>query len=268
MCASSWDHHHRRLLCERREVSADRSGPTEEARMSWLNTFLKRESPLAEPSTQPQNVEPEGTVELRQGTAEFDEFIARAELDKGENLAHGAHHLAKLLHFDPGNREWMTLFDQYFDKTNGELETLIPRGDELYAQTEAMRALIWQRKGRRADAVALMAQVTPVTHPNYLHEWVLAWVEPDGAIESLPQDIAQHLLLLALTNMPEMREATVAEVRKAQRWAAVTERVLQRAAADGVTVMLRGGILRKAGRFDDALAIVKPAFDAEPDWKK
>jgi tetratricopeptide (TPR) repeat protein len=207
-------------------------------------------------------------VELREGSAELDEFAARAELDKGQNLAHGARHLANLLNFDPGNREWMALFDQYFDKTNGDLETLIPRGETLYAATEAMRALIWQRHGRLADAVELMLQVTPATHPKYLHECVLAWVEPDGAIESLPEGIALQLLALALTNMPEMRMATVAQVRQAQRWAAVTERRLQRADTDGVNVMLRVGTLRKAGRFDDALAIVKPALEAAPDWNK
>jgi tetratricopeptide (TPR) repeat protein len=230
--------------------------------MSWLNTFLKRKSPLTEPSTESKD------VELREGTAELDEFIARAELDKGDNLAHGANHLANLLNFDPGNREWMALFDQYLNRANGNLETLIPRGDKLYAASEAMRALLWQRQGRLAEAVALIVQVTSATHPKYLQEWALGWVEADGAIESLPKDNALHLLALALNSMPEARLATVAQVRQARRWAAVTERALQRADADGMTTMLRAGILRKAGRFDDALAVVRPALDAAPDWNK
>jgi tetratricopeptide (TPR) repeat protein len=230
--------------------------------MSWLNTFLKRKSPLTEPSTEDKS------VELRAGSAEFDEFAARAELDKGQNIAHGASHLANLLNFDPGNREWMDLFGQYFDRSNGDLETLIPRGETLYAATEAMRALIWQRHGRLAEAVELMLQVIPVTHPKYLHEWVLAWVEPEGAIESLTKGNALHLLALALNNMPEARVATAAQVRQARRWAAVTERALQPADADGMTVMLRAGTLRKAGRFDDALAVVRPALEAAPDWNK
>jgi tetratricopeptide (TPR) repeat protein len=231
--------------------------------MSWLNTFLKRKTPLTEPSTETKDV-----VELRQGTAEFEEFVARGELERGENLAHGAEHLANLLHFDPGNREWMALFDQYVDKTNGDFEKLIPRGDKLFAATEAMRALIWQRQGRLAEAVALIVQVTPATHPRYLHEWALGWVEPKGAIESLTKDNTLHLVALALNNTPEARVATVAQVRHARRWAAVTERALQPADADGMTVMLRAGTLRKAGRFDDALAVVRPALEAAPDWNK
>jgi tetratricopeptide (TPR) repeat protein len=230
--------------------------------MSWLNTFLKRKSPLTEPSTESKD------VELREGTAELDEFVARAELDKGDNFAHGANHLANLLNFDPGNREWMVLFDQYLDRAKGDLERLIPRDDQLYAASEAVRALIWQRQGRLAEAVALIVQVTSATHPKYLHEWALGWVEPDGAIESLPKDAALHLLALALNSMPEARLATVVQVRQARRWAAVTERALRGADADGMTVMLRAGTLRKAGRFDDALAVVRPALEAAPDWNK
>jgi tetratricopeptide (TPR) repeat protein len=230
--------------------------------MSWLKTFLTRKSPLTEPPGDTK------AVELRHGTAEFEEFVARGELDRGENLAHGAEHLTNLLHFDPGNREWMALFDQYVDKANGDLETLIPRGDKLFAATEAMRALIWQRQGRLAEAVELMLQVTAATHAKYLHEWVLDWVEPEGAIESLADASVLHLLALALTNIPEARAATMREVREAQRWAAVSERWSPRDGADGQTVMIRAGLLRKAGLFDDALRVVRPSFDETPDWNK
>src|SRR5258705_13036599 len=112
---------------ERRERCQQTALSTEGPRMSWLDTFLNRKTPLTEPSTEDKS------VELREGSAELDEFAARAELDKGQNLAHGASHLANLLNFDPGNRAWMALFDQYFDKTNGDLESLIPRGETLYA---------------------------------------------------------------------------------------------------------------------------------------
>lgn len=42
-----------------------------------------------------------GDIHLRQGTAEFELFIASAELERGENLQHGALHLDNLLSFDP-----------------------------------------------------------------------------------------------------------------------------------------------------------------------
>jgi tetratricopeptide (TPR) repeat protein len=230
--------------------------------MSWLKRFQTRKSPLASPSGEPKN------LELREGTAEYDEFVARAEIEKGENLAHGASHLANLLNFDPGNQDWIALFGEYFDRTGGELETLIPRGEKLYSATEAMRALIWYRQGRLGDAAELMIEVTRATHPNYLHAWVLGWVEPKGAIESLKEPIAHYLLGLVLTNMPEARLATQAQMQVARRWASVSERVLAQNEEDSRVRMIRAGILRKAGRFDEALRAVKAPIGARPDWNR
>jgi tetratricopeptide (TPR) repeat protein len=230
--------------------------------MSWLKKFQTRKSPLTAPEGETKD------IELRQGTAEFEEFAARAEIERGENLAHGAGHLANLLNFDPGNQGWMALFGQYFDRTGGELETLIPRGEKLYASTEAMRALIWHRQGRLGDAVELMLQVMPATEANYLHDWVLRWVEPEGAAESLKEAAAFHLLALVLTKMPEARLATVTQIRAAQRWASVSERVLAQKEEDSRSLMIRAGILRKAGLFDGALRLVTASYDAKPDWHK
>jgi tetratricopeptide (TPR) repeat protein len=230
--------------------------------MSWLKRFQTRTSPLAEPSGESNQ------LELRQGTAEYEEFAARAELESGDNLAHGAGHLANLLNFDPAGQDSMALFGQYFERMRGELETLIPRGEKLYAATEAMRALIWHQKGRLGDAVELMIEVTRATHPNYLHDWVLGWVEPLGAIESLEERISLHLLGLVLTNMPEARLATRAQMQVARRWAAVSERVLAQRGEDSRIRMIRAGILRKAGLFDEALRAVKASYDDEPDWNK
>jgi tetratricopeptide (TPR) repeat protein len=232
--------------------------------MSWLTKFQTRKSPLTEPSGESKD------VELRQGTAEFEEFVACGELESGENLAHGAEHLANLLNLDPGNQDWLALFGQYFDSTGGELETLIPRGEKLYASTEAMRALIWHRQGRLGDAVELMLQVTPATPASYLHDWVLGWVEPEGAAESLKEATALNLFALALTNTktPEARLATRAQMLIARRWAAVSERVLPQQGEGSRSLMIRAGILRKAGLFDEALRVVKASYDAEPDWNK
>jgi len=132
--------------------------------MSWLNTFLKRKSPLTEPSTEDKS------VELREGSAEFDEFAARAELDKGQNLAHGASHLANLLNFDPGNREWMALFDQYVDKTNGDLEKLIPRGDKLFAAT----AKVMADPQLRAKLASNGSEVSTSASPAEFGKWAAA----------------------------------------------------------------------------------------------
>src|SRR5689334_4352655 len=98
-------------------------------------------------------------IHLRQGTAEFEEFVARGELEVGHDLKHGANHLANLLAYDPGNAEWVKLADDYLAAAGPEPESLIPRGEQLYAGTEALRAYVWWRLGRLADAVDLLVDV-------------------------------------------------------------------------------------------------------------
>ncbi|MDH1158256.1 hypothetical protein N5C55_08765, partial [Pseudomonas otitidis] len=70
--------------------------------MSWWKRFLR--TPHATPATDSDHDAAEspeatgGSIELRQGTAEYEHFITLAELEQG-NLVHGAEHLAELLRY-------------------------------------------------------------------------------------------------------------------------------------------------------------------------
>ena len=64
--------------------------------MSWLKGLFGRKN-ADKTQTTPENPAPKKEITLRQGSPEFDEFIARGTLDSGQNLAHGAQHLATLL---------------------------------------------------------------------------------------------------------------------------------------------------------------------------
>jgi len=50
--------------------------------------------------------------DLRADSPEFDEFIARAALEAGTDLPHGAQHLANLLIVDPAHPRWRALLDR------------------------------------------------------------------------------------------------------------------------------------------------------------
>jgi hypothetical protein len=69
------------------------------------------------------------TLGLREGTAELELFVARAELESGKDLQHGANHLAKLLSYDPGRVEWLDLLKDYLRRAGPDPEALIPRGE-------------------------------------------------------------------------------------------------------------------------------------------
>lgn len=208
-----------------------------------------------------------GAIHLRQGTAEFEWFVARGELEMGRDLRHGAGHLGSLLAYDPANPEWVDLLHKYLEAAGPDPESLIPRGKELYASTEAVRAYIWNKQGRLAEAVELLADVVHAkADARYLEAWGLDWLEPPGAVESLPPPLALRLFGSTLGRFPEARLAPLPRLRQVQRWARLSERFAQAHPQDNPALMVRAGLLRKAGRFDDAEAAARTALDRDPDW--
>src|SRR5262249_21321641 len=62
-----------------------------------------------------------------------------------------------------------------------------------------------------------------------------------------------------LSPMPRLREV--------RRWARLGERFARKyPGGGGAALMLRAGLLRKAGLFDEAEAVVRAALDRSPDW--
>jgi len=236
--------------------------------MSWWKRLLKGAgggSDSAQPAT--GNGCDHRHINLREGSAQFHWFIARAELETGENLAHGATHLANLLSFDPGNPEWIELLEQYLAAGQPDPEALIPRGKTAYYTAEAMRAYIWHRQGRLDEACQLLAEVTQAKpEARYLEAWALGWLEPTGAVEALPETVGLMLFSLALSRFPEARLSPVLRLREIRRWAWLCDRFARVYPGDGMTGMLRAGLFRKAGLFEEAEALVRPALERAPDW--
>ncbi len=196
---------------------------------------------------------------LRQGAPEFDLFIARGTLDLGENLAHGAQHLAELLALDPADRDWRALVDRYVDAARPDIDGLVPDTEPRYASTEALRAYLWHAQGRTVDAVARLIDVTKAQgNARHLHAWVLEWLESVGTAESLPEDTCMMLLGTVLTHCEEAHIASAKTAACMLRWARLSERLLPRHSESGLSTMIRAGLLRKAGLYDEALAVAGP----------
>jgi tetratricopeptide (TPR) repeat protein len=238
--------------------------------MSWWQRLVNKARGVygsAAPVSPPPGDCNHADIHLRQGTAEFEWFVARGELEVGQSLQHGASHLANLLTYDPGNPEWVELLEKYLAAAGPDSESLIPRGDKLYFGTEAMRAYIWHKQGRLNDAIDLLAQVTHAkSDARYLEAWGLSWLEPPGAIESVPEQAGLRLFALVLNRFPEARLSPLPRLREMERWARLGERFAGQQRGGGMAVMLRAGLLRKAGLFEEARAIVRAALDRSPDW--
>jgi tetratricopeptide (TPR) repeat protein len=207
------------------------------------------------------------TISLRQGTAEFEWFVARAELESGNNLQHGAKHLANLLSYDPGRLEWIDLLKDYLRAAGPDPEALIPREEKPYCSTEAMRAYIYHEQGRLMEAVDLLTQaVKAKPEARYLEAWALDWLEPAGAVEALPQTTAIRLFMLVLGHYPEASQLTWLRQREIDRFAQLLERYVAQLPADDMMIMLRAGLHRKAGNFNHAEAVARAAMAHSPSW--
>lgn len=238
--------------------------------MAWWQKLVNKVRGVygASVPSAPQGGCDHGAIHLRQGTAEYEWFVARGELEMNRDLKHGATHLANLLSYDPANPEWVELLEKYLAAAGPDPETLIPRGNKLYYSTEALRAYLWHKQGRLAEAVDLLANVVHAkSDARYLEAWALDWLEPEGAVESLPGPLGMRLFALALQRFPEARLSPLPQLRQVRRWARLSERVARAHPGGGApATMLRVGLLRKAGLFDEAEAVVRPALERSPDW--
>ncbi|HKB40028.1 MAG TPA: tetratricopeptide repeat protein [Gemmataceae bacterium] len=238
--------------------------------MSWWKKLTNKARGVygaPSPPPAPEGGCDHGAIHLRQGTAEFEWFVARGELEMNRDLKHGAGHLANLLTYDPGYPEWIELLEQYLAAAGPDPESLIPRGDKLYYSTEGMRAYIWHKQGRLADAIDLLVNVVQAkADSRYLEAWGLNWLEPPGAMESLPEQTGLLLLSSALNRFPEARLSPLPRLREMQRWAQLGERFARHHSTSGIGTMLRAGLLRKAGLLDEAEAVVRAALEDAPDW--
>ncbi|VWD42365.1 hypothetical protein BCO71033_04694 [Burkholderia contaminans] len=230
--------------------------------MSWWKPFSRKGTKVPAPA-----IASEKALELRTGTSEFEAFIAFAEIESGENLPHGAKHLAALLTYAPARPEWLHLARRYAQRAGDRAdEVLLPETEHRYASTEALRALLWAWQGRLSEAVdrLLHAQeALPTT--DYLNAWAREWIEPAGALESLPSNLQIRLFGNVISRTPEASMSGHYQLRDARRWAAISARVVPASEFRQQWSMLRLGLLRRAGEFEEALRLAGPLADIQ-DW--
>lgn len=209
-------------------------------------------------------------IAVRQGTPEMHYFVARGELASGEHLRHGAVHLADLLASDPANPEWLALIDAYDEKARGLEPLLEPEhGQQRYYATEALRAYLWARAGQTTDAVVLLLQIARAKpSAGYLDAWALKWLA--GGLDVLPPELALHLIGTLLNGAREHGELTAAREAVLVDWARLAVDYAHRQPLEDAHArmadMLIPGLCRKAGLFEEGLALADRARRERPSW--
>lgn len=171
---------------------------------------------------------------LRPGTPEYEFEIAAMAIAEKNNLPHGAEHLAALLAFDPARKDWLELLNKYLDSAASEPESLFPSKPDFNFALEALRAYVWQKQGRLTEAIDLLLSVfSAAPDSTYLDNWVCNWLEPEGKVESLAEDIAWQLFATILCSATEFNAATSTKQKKVQRWSSLCQRFVNRNTAGG-----------------------------------
>ncbi len=212
--------------------------------------------------------EPHGAeaVSLREGSAEFEFFMATLELARCENLAHGFSHLGELLSYDPNRPEWLAMADAYIDMADGNEEVLIEPGSATYFAVAALRARLLARAGDFQGAVELIIAVSRARSDLAYLDWALDWLEPEGAAEALGHDAVLGLLVAVTGAFADFDRLPHRRRLAASRFADLALRLHKAFELEPSEVMLVAGTLRRAGRFDEGVAVARAAYEAEPSW--
>lgn len=206
---------------------------------------------------------------LQNGPPEFHRFVAQQELEIGEDLPRGARHLARLLSIAAADAESLRLAEQYFQAAGDNPLELLPasEAEPPCCEESALRAWLLARSGRVPEAVELLiALVNGDLDACYLEAWVLDWLEVPGAVESLPGPTMLRLMLLVSQQYPEWKFVTADQQRLLNRYVNVIRRWKISEDQAELAEMTRIGLLRRAGRFSEAVRAAEQFVEERPGW--
>lgn len=206
-------------------------------------------------------------LDLRDGTAEFEYFISRAELIQNGNLQHGLEHVAELLKFDPERREWLALLETYLSKIENPASIFDAKGKDRYFAFEAVRAYILAKDGKIEEAVGLLLAVDNVK-PDipYIGCWGIDWLNSEDAFQTVNKDVYLQVLLNGLRVFGEFTKNGARELRYLEKYNDLFSKYHKMFHADLFSLMGQAGLLRKAGKFDEAIKIARTSVEQYGDW--
>lgn len=208
------------------------------------------------------------TVDMRDGTAEFELYVAKAEIEnENGDLVHGFKHLCNLISYAPGHPDFVEILENYLDRLGDEPTAKLPREDRSFYTIEAARAYAYAKRGRLEDAIRILnAVVTAKPDSRYMEAWGLKWLEKEGAFESLSRESAVYLLGCALNRFPDYRHLTAQQRKHLLRYIELAERFNKHFETDRTTNMTYAGLLRKCGRLEEALSRAQDMRQRDPGW--
>ncbi len=194
---------------------------------------------------------------------EDDMHMAEEAIEKGE-LPHAAKHVAGALAVDPSRREWREALDRLADQAKVPHELFpVEKEKPAWFGEIAGHAHVLAHLGDTQKAIDLLAQVAAYTPRRRYTLWLAEWLgrhkgrfDPRGLLGAISNVCSGTIGFLRLR--PTERAMF-------ENWAPVALALLARPKSDELrpeTLGLASGLLRRAGRFEEAEKVARAGVAA------
>jgi tetratricopeptide (TPR) repeat protein len=175
--------------------------------------------------------------------------------------------LATAIQFDPFRTEWVSLLDRALDAGGGEVGAFLKQsGHQPWLGFEGLKVYAAHRTGDFKRAFNELENLTR-NFPNtsFAEAWGFGWLT-DDAIRGAGSVALRFLASSVHNRYPEAER--VSDWARAQLGRALTalERIEAVLGASDQTVLFKGQVLSKAGRFAEAITMAEEAARARPSF--
>ncbi|WP_408890020.1 tetratricopeptide repeat protein [Myxococcus faecalis] len=192
-------------------------------------------------------------------TPEQDASFAAEALFAGD-LPHAAYHVGCALSTDVTRPEWLDLLRRIKQDAGPDPLRIVPLQGRVSFATVAVRAWMIHEQGQPAQALELLSQVVHAKRDTDFVRWGLPWLEAEGVAEQAPIEPTLSLLSVILTRLAPSEPGLPPRVLQ------VLERLSIRHRTHSAVAWLRGTLLHRLGRLDEALAVATEAHATIPNW--
>jgi tetratricopeptide (TPR) repeat protein len=177
--------------------------------------------------------------------------------------------LASSLQFDPFRADWTALLDRALDMGGKKVAAFLKKSDnEPYIGFEAIKARAAYRRG---DFKTAFNELENLTHnfpeSRFAEAWGISWVTEKTVRKAGREVVVRFLVSIVHNRYPEPDQMTDFCRTQANRAIAALELVERVAGGDEMTVLFKGQMLSKAGRFGDAIKMAEREAEKNPTFR-
>jgi tetratricopeptide (TPR) repeat protein len=206
--------------------------------------------------------------ELTRESAEAEAASASQALGGGDWEA-ALQALAFALQFDPFREKWTSLLDRALDAGGSNAAAYLKQsGHQPYLGFEALKAYAAHRAGDYASAFNELEILTRnYPHVYFAEAWGFDWLTEE-AIRGAGENAFRFLAAAIHNRYPEADEVNDWGRAQLSRAVAALERIEKvQGGSNDLTVLFKGQMLSKSGRFDEAVQLAERAAEINPTFR-